>query len=53
MVNFLWCNFHDLGSISSKSNEVKCHEFSNSDVELHIAYYLVICYTVIWIPNRL
>ena len=37
MVNYLSCNFHDLRSKSSRSNEVKCHEFSNSDVDLHIA----------------
>ena len=30
MVNSLWCNFYYASSIFSRSNEVKCHEFSKS-----------------------
>ena len=44
MVNSLWCNFHDLGSISSRSNDVKWYEFCNSNVDLPI---LLIISTVI------
>ena len=36
MVNSLRCNFHDLGSISSRSNDVKLYEFCNSNVDLPI-----------------
>ena len=43
-VNSLWCNFHGLGSISSRSNDVKWYEFCNSNVDLPI---LLIISTVI------
>ena len=44
MVNSLWCNFHDLGSISSRSNDVEWYGFCNSNVDLPI---LLIISTVI------